>query len=384
MSVTTLIRTVRLASGLVLMTFVAMHLSVLVFGLWSPEAVFAAARVLMRPWQGGVGAALLVTAITLHLISGLIAVGARRSLAVRRSDLVQVALGLSVLPLLLPHVLAVKMAGDFAPTLSLGFGDLLAIFWQFSPASAIQQLLVVIIVWTHGAIGLVSWFSLQRWWPRFGPLVIPLLFAIPILALLGFVEGGKAVVARIASDPGFAAQVNTSWALLRSVDGPLGDIRAMTNLSYLAAVLIALSVMAARVFVTRRQPVSVIYDSGLGGTGRRGLSILEISRLSGVPHASVCSGRGRCGTCRVRVTAGADRLSAMDDIERRTLDQPKAAGDVRLACRARVLDDGVVVERMMPPDADASAARRPHDWIGKAAAVSAAGPPPEKTLEGTA
>ncbi|WP_293853459.1 2Fe-2S iron-sulfur cluster-binding protein [uncultured Alsobacter sp.] len=384
MSVTTLIRTVRLSSGLVLMSFVTMHLSVLVFGLRSPEAVFAAARVLMRPWQGGVGAAVLASAMTLHLICGLIAVGARRSLAVRRGDMVQVALGLAVLPLLLPHVLAVKMAGDLAPGLSLGFGDLLAIFWQFSPASAIQQLLVVIIVWAHGAIGLVAWFSLQRWWPRLSPVVIPLLFAIPILALLGFVEGGKAVVARIASDPAFANQVNTSWALLRSVDGPLGDIRGITNLSYLAAVAVAVSVMVARVVVTRRKPVTVLYDNGLSGTGRRGLSILEISRLSSVPHASVCSGRGRCGTCRVRVTAGSDRLSAVDDIERRTLDEPKSTGAVRLACRARVLDDGVVVERLMPPDADASAARRPQDWLGKAAPAPGPASPAGKTLEGAA
>lgn len=382
MSPSSLTRSLRLASGLVLMTFVAMHLTVVVFGLVSPEAVFAAARILMRPWQGGIGAGLLMTAMLSHLVSGLVAIGMRRSLAVRRSDAVQVALGLAVLPLLLPHVLAVKVAADLAPDLSLGFGDLLAIFWQFSPASAIQQLLVVIVVWTHGAIGLVSWFSLQRWWPRVGPLVIPLLFAVPILALLGFVEGGKAVVARYATDTVFADQVNTSWALLRTVDGPLGDIRAMTNLAYLAAVFVALAVMGVRVFSTRRQPVTVLYDNGLSGIGRRGLSILEISRLSGVPHASVCSGRGRCGTCRVHVSAGADRLSAMDDIERRTLDLPRGAGDVRLACRARVLDDGVSVERLMPADADASAARRPQDWIGKAAAPAPEQPPP-KALEGT-
>jgi hypothetical protein len=32
-----------------------------------------------------------------------------------------------------------------------------------------------------------------------------------------------------------------------------------------------------------------------------GFSVLEASWLLGVPHASVCGGRGRCSTCRVRV-----------------------------------------------------------------------------------
>ena len=32
-----------------------------------------------------------------------------------------------------------------------------------------------------------------------------------------------------------------------------------------------------------------------------GLTVLEMSRIAGIPHASVCGGRGRCSTCRVRV-----------------------------------------------------------------------------------
>ena len=37
-----------------------------------------------------------------------------------------------------------------------------------------------------------------------------------------------------------------------------------------------------------------------------GLTILEMSRIAGIPHASVCGGRGRCSTCRVRI-GGQDR-----------------------------------------------------------------------------
>ena len=33
----------------------------------------------------------------------------------------------------------------------------------------------------------------------------------------------------------------------------------------------------------------------------RGVSVLEASRMAGIPHASVCGGRERCSTCRIRI-----------------------------------------------------------------------------------
>src|SRR6202008_3001316 len=39
-----------------------------------------------------------------------------------------------------------------------------------------------------------------------------------------------------------------------------------------------------------------------------GPTILEPSRVGGIPHASVCGGGGRCSTCRVRISEGLHRL----------------------------------------------------------------------------
>jgi adenylate cyclase len=114
-------------------------------------------------------------------------------------------------------------------------------------------------------------------------------------------------------------------------------------------------------------PVHVNYDGGLSAQGRRGLSVLELSRLNDIPHAHVCSARGRCGTCRVHVDAGAQSLSPQNDIERATLarvSEGKPVGEgLRLACQARVLGAGVSVTRLLPAYADASAARQPQEWV---------------------
>lgn len=361
------LRAARLISGLVLLAFVLGHLLVVAAGLVSLAAMGRSAGILMAPWATGPGTLVLAAAGLVHIAAGLVSVAVRRSLTLRTGDWIQIALGLAVLPLLIPHVLTVKVAGELAPGLAITFERLLAFYWQSAPAFAIQQLVVVVVVWVHGSIGLYAWMSLQPWWPRVGRVVTPLLFAVPILALLGFVEAGKQVLARLDADAAFAAEIAADWDRLVAVQPMLQSLATVSKASYWLAVGVALAVLAIRMLRHRNVVVAVAYDGGLAGSGRRGLTILEISRLSHVPHASVCSGRGRCGTCRVRVVSGRAALSARDDIERRTLG-PGCGPEIRLACRARVLDGGVRVERLLPVDADASAARRPQDWLPAASA----------------
>jgi adenylate cyclase len=59
-----------------------------------------------------------------------------------------------------------------------------------------------------------------------------------------------------------------------------------------------------------------------------------MSRLAGIPHASVCGGRGRCSTCRVRV-GGPDRakLPPPSVDEQKVLARVGAPVNVRLACQ---------------------------------------------------
>lgn len=58
-----------------------------------------------------------------------------------------------------------------------------------------------------------------------------------------------------------------------------------------------------------------------------------------------CGGKGRCATCHVTIKAGHDRLSPRSPREERTLSLLTGCGpDSRLACQARVLGEGVVVE----------------------------------------
>ena len=363
-----LVRNVRLLSGLVLMAFVTGHLANLILGMHSLAAMEAARAQLMDPWRTTPGQGLLLAAVLVHVALGLYSIAARRSLTLSRTDVAQLALGLLTPPLLLNHAVVTYMASQVTPNFDSAYGMMLAIYWKFSPGYAFQQLCVVVIVWVHAALGLYAWLVLKPIWRRIGAFVLPVLFAVPILALIGFAESGKEVLARLATDPAWQTHLTDNMSRIVAVTSKLNTFQTNVLTVYGLLLVLALGVLAARILRDRRTPVRVLYDGGLHAEGRRGLSILELSLQNDVPHAHVCSARGRCGTCRVHVDAGAASLTPRNAIEDATLARVHAAAGDRLACQARVLGNGVAVTRVLPAYADASAARLPQDWLAEGAA----------------
>jgi adenylate cyclase len=92
-----------------------------------------------------------------------------------------------------------------------------------------------------------------------------------------------------------------------------------------------------------RPKVRVTYPGGLVASMSPGATVLEVSRLHGVPHASVCGGRARCSTCRIRVLEGLDKQPGASDIEQLVLERVGATQNVRLACQLRPTADISIV-----------------------------------------
>ena len=365
----TVLRHIRLVSGLILMAFVIGHLANLSIGLHSLAAMEHWRPRLLAPWRSSFGIVLLAGAAAVHALLGLYAMAVRRSFALSHTDVVQLLLGLLTPPMLITHVFATHVANQLGHGFDSSYGQMLAVYWSFAPLYAFQQLFVVVIVWVHGALGLYSWLVLQPVWRRIGGIVLPLLFAIPIVALLGFAESGREVLDRLAHDEAWRAHIIEHLTPIAAVTERLVALQWQLIAVYAVMVLIASGTMAARMLRARSQPVQVAYDEGWHAKGRRGLSILELSQANHVPHAHVCSGRARCGTCRVQVDSGAASLSPLNDLEDTTLARVHAGAGVRLACQARVLGPGVAVTRLLPAYADASAARQPDDWVAPAVAL---------------
>lgn len=353
------VRTLRLVGGLVLMAYVTGHLANLSFGLVSLDLLDLLRAPIMRPWQTLPGQVLLYSALAAHLVLGLVAVVQRRSAAsLNRMDLAQFALGLAIPLFLTLHVLRVR-GGIILGAEPPSYAVLLIGYWRNAPISGLMQVLGLVAVWMHGCLGLYGWLRLYRWWPRVALFLYPAAFALPILALLGFVEAGKAALSRF-TDAGARWTIAVRMALGKAAPllPTLLGWRDRFLAIYLTVAAAALLVFAWRA-LRRRGRARVIHQGGLEIAASRGLSLLEIDRRQGLPHASACSGRARCGTCRVRVIDGVANLSPPSEAEVELLRRLKIdAPDIRLACQAILMGPAVTIDRLVPADAEDEAARQ--------------------------
>jgi adenylate cyclase len=128
----------------------------------------------------------------------------------------------------------------------------------------------------------------------------------------------------------------------------LGGIRTGFLDAYAAALALVLVARGVRAGWQRRRSVRIVYPGPRVVSVPVGFSILEGSRRAGIAHASVCGGRGRCSTCRVRVERGLEHLPAPSEAERRVLARVGAAPDVRLACQSRPQQEVAVTPLLAP------------------------------------
>jgi adenylate cyclase len=347
-----MIRRLRLATGLVLFAYVSSHLANHALGLVSVAAMDVGREWFLRLWRNPAGSAALYVSLLVHFGLALWALYLRRSLRMPALEAVQLVMGLSILPLLTMHAVGTRLGSEW-----FGFNDtytpVLLNFWKLRTDLGARQALLLVIVWTHGCIGLHLWLRLKPWFPRFAPWLAALALLVPVLALLGFADGGREVLR-------FAAQPAWSELAAAAAHSPGPQERALLErtseailLGFAACVVLALLArLLRRACELRRNAVHIRYPSGRSVVVPLGHSVLEASRSAGVPHASVCGGRGRCSTCRIRVVEGLQSLPPTSAEELAVLKRIGAAPNVRLACQLRPRRDLSVVP-LLPSTATA-------------------------------
>jgi len=227
----------------------------------------------------------------------------------------------------------------------------LLVHWVFDTSYIWQQSTGLLVAWVHGCIGVHYWFRLKPFYPRCLPVLYGAALLIPVLALLGYAEAGRDVI-ELAKDRAWMRQANSiiHWPDKAEV----ARLFAMIDMAKIAigvVIGLALGGRIVRSIVERRHGmVRVIYPGDLVVASPPGPSILEISQARGIPHASVCGGRGRCSTCRVRVSHGIDDLPAVSPSEQRVLDRIGSPINVRLACQTRPTTNVTVIP-LLPPTA---------------------------------
>ncbi len=329
-----LFRALRLWSGVTLFVYVFSHLANHAIGLISLPAMEDALAAFSLVWRSMPGSVALYGALVLHLSLVLWSLYRRRTLRLSPTEAVQIAMGVLIVPLGVTHVIGtggVRLFADLNPS----YGYVLLSIWSGGWKEILTQFVFVIVVWTHGCLGLHQLWRLKAQYHRWRDVLFTIAILLPVLALVAFFQRGAEVATLAAADPNWLALLGERTRF-PSAEIAAGFFAAM-NWGLFGHVVIVGAVFVARALrdvVERRGAlVRLRYPNQRQAQGPAGPSILEFSRLAGIPHASVCGGRGRCSTCRVRIGRGFELLAPPSTTEQRVLARIGAPQNVRLACQ---------------------------------------------------
>ena len=331
----------RLWSGLILFSFCLSHFSNHALGIISFEAMDRASQWHYWVWRSAAGEAVLVMAALTHVSLALWRTSKRRTLKMSGWEFTQLALGLYIPWLLIPHVTttmgAAKQFG-FSPV----YEQMLTLLW---PNLAVNQSVLLLVVWTHAMIGLHFWLRLYPLYKRLMPFAAGFAVAVPVLALWGWIEGAR----RLALTRDVALKVSPEqqawvYAVVDQFRAVVFGLIAVSLLAILVRYLLGL----------RARSLTITYPGGLAIKAQPGATLLEVSRMNNVPIASVCGGRARCSTCRVKVLDGSRLLAKPGVAETSVLNRIGAGDKIRLACQVRP-DHDLTVQPLVPVKASAAA-----------------------------
>jgi adenylate cyclase len=207
----------------------------------------------------------------------------------------------------------------------------------------VVQFALLTVAWTHACIGLYFWLRLKPFFRWAWPFLFAVAVLLPPLAMTGTHRGAHEATVLSANPQWRAEWVRTTPPDQRAV---IEDITwYYFPLAYGAAILLVFVARGVRALVeSRRGSITVSYPGRKVRT-LRGLSILETSLRFKVPHASVCGGKARCSTCRVRVVSDRSALPPPSAREAYVLARVGASANpsIRLACQLKPETDVAVI-----------------------------------------
>ena len=186
-------RHLRLASGLVLLTYLSMHLLTHATGLVSLPVAEAGLRLTMALWQSPPGTVALYGAFALHIALALRTIYLRRHWRLPAIEWIRLWAGFSLPLLLIGHVVATRVAVaryGFAPSYAKVITGLIANGAQG------WQIALLAPGWVHGCLGV--WLAIRQraLARRLRPLLLALLVVVPLLSAAGFIRMSQAISER--------------------------------------------------------------------------------------------------------------------------------------------------------------------------------------------
>jgi len=192
------LRRLQLGSGVVLLTYLFLHLVNHALGIWSLDLAAHALTLAIQLWHSVPGSILLYGAASLHFALALRTIYARRHWGLDLTELIRLWAGLSLPLLLIRHAVATRLASTlygFEPSYER------VVVMLLTSGTQGLQLALLAPGWIHGCLGV--WLRLRHYpfAARAKPALLALLVVPPLLSAVGFFRMRQAVVSMNAHLP---------------------------------------------------------------------------------------------------------------------------------------------------------------------------------------
>ncbi|MBB4376428.1 adenylate cyclase [Bradyrhizobium sp. Rc3b] len=352
----TSVRQVRLVCGVILFCYVISHFLNHALGNISVEAMEAGVYYHTAFWQFLPVSIVFYTAALTHMGLGIYALYQRRQFRWRTIEPLQLVLGLSIPALVMAHVVGVRLGYTLYDHQKL-YPQELYLFFVAAPGRLWQMTILLLIAWVHGCIGIYFWLRLKPFFTRAAPYLLAAAVLVPTLSLLGIYQGGRSVA--IEADDGEWRTHNLTRRQVGTVaeGNTLDRITGAFTITYFGLLGLALAARGVRAWRERRGGmIALSYGNGRTVRVPKGLSVLEASLRHNLPHASVCGGRARCSTCRIRVIGDHGVLPEPSQREAFVLTRVGTNDpSIRLACQLRPTSDLSFFQLFTPQTSSANA-----------------------------
>ena len=356
-------RKLRLWSGLLIAVYVVLHLANHALGLISIAAMERAREGMQAFWGTPVMLVLLYGSFVVHCGLALAVLYRRSTLRMPVWEAAQLVLGLLVVPLIAAHATGTRGSRELLG-IDVDYSLVLAAIWT-DGFNLVRQTLLLLVVWLHVAVGLHFWLRLRIWYPKALPYLYAAALLLPVLSLLGFAQSGLEVRRLILEEEAAAIIFAEIEAADPATLERVASLETGVVLCFVVAVGATLLARRRRLrSLARGRRYRLHHANGRILEVPVGRSILEAVRAAGIPHASICGGRGRCTTCRVRVGRGLETLPEPNGLERQALARIKADPNVRLACQTKPAGD-LSVSPLIPAKATPALVHQPGGVSGR-------------------
>ena len=331
------VRQVRLACGFVLFAYLVSHFVNHALGNISLGAMAKGIEYHKAFWHFLPVAIVFYSAATAHTALGFWALYERRQFRWKAIEPIQLALGLSVPALIITHLAGVRIAEVLFQDQKL-YPQVFYAYWIVSPYKMWLMYIVLIISWVHGCIGLYFWLRMKTFFANAASVLLAAAVLVPTLAMLGLYQGGRTVVQQSSSAEWQAENLSPRQIGTPAERDVIDQIIDYFLIGYVGLFGFVFVARGARLLNERRGGmINLSYGNGKTVSVPKGLSVLEASLRNNIPHASVCGGRARCSTCRIRVIGDCSSLPGPSKREAFVLNRLGAGADpsIRLACQLR-------------------------------------------------